>query len=48
MGRWIKQRKDAFHNLLSSSIVIRMVKSRKMRWSGYVALMARRGMYMRH
>jgi hypothetical protein len=28
---------DELHNLYSSSSIIRMIKSRRMRWAGYVA-----------
>jgi hypothetical protein len=31
------------HNLYSSPSVIRMIKSRRMRWAGYVAQMGRKG-----
>jgi hypothetical protein len=33
------------HNLYSSPSVIRMIKSRRMRWAGHVARMERRGMH---
>jgi hypothetical protein len=34
-GEWRKLHIEEFHNLYSSSIKIRMKKSRRMRWSGY-------------
>jgi hypothetical protein len=36
--------KKELHNLYSSPCIIRMVKSRKMRWAGHVAHMGRTGM----
>jgi hypothetical protein len=37
IGGWIKVHNEEFHNLYSSSNVIRMVKPRKMRWVRHVA-----------
>jgi hypothetical protein len=34
------------HNLYSSPSIIRMIKSRRMRWAGHVVRMGRRGMYV--
>jgi ribosomal protein L28 len=34
------------HNLYSSPNIIRMIKSRSMRWAGHVARMGRRGMHI--
>jgi hypothetical protein len=36
-GDWGRLRNEELHNLNSSPSVIRMVKSRKMRWAGYIA-----------
>jgi hypothetical protein len=36
------------HNLYSSPSIIRMMKSRKMRWAGHIARMGRRGMHRGH
>jgi hypothetical protein len=33
---------EAFHNLLSSPNIIRMIKSRRIKWTGYVARMGKR------
>jgi hypothetical protein len=34
------------HNLYSSRSIIRMMKSRRMKWVGHVARIERRGMYV--
>jgi hypothetical protein len=36
---WRKLRKEELHNLYSSPNIIRMIKSRRMRWAGHVARM---------
>jgi hypothetical protein len=36
---WIKLHKEKVHNFYSSSSIIRMTKSRKMRWAGHVGRM---------
>jgi hypothetical protein len=36
-GGWRKLHNEEFHNLYSSPSIIRMIKSRKMRWVGHVA-----------
>jgi hypothetical protein len=38
-GEWRKLHKKELHNLYSSPSIIRIIKSRKMRWSGHVARM---------
>jgi hypothetical protein len=38
MGGWKKLHNDELHNLYSSPNIIRMMKSRRMRWAGQVAL----------
>jgi hypothetical protein len=38
-GGWRKLRKEELHNLYSSPSIIRMIKSRRMRWAGHVARM---------
>jgi hypothetical protein len=45
-GDWRKLHNEELHNLHSSSSMIRMIKSRRMRWSGHVARMGRRGMHI--
>jgi hypothetical protein len=46
VGGWIKLHIEELNNLYSSAIIIRMIKSRRMRWAGHVALIGRRGMYI--
>jgi hypothetical protein len=36
-GSWRKLHNEELHNLYSSPNIIRMIKSRKMRWAGHVA-----------
>jgi hypothetical protein len=43
-GDWRKLHNKEFHNLYSSPNIIRMMKSRRMRWAGHVAKVGRRGM----
>jgi hypothetical protein len=38
-GSWRKFHNDELHNLYSSLKIVRMIKSRKMRWAGHVARM---------
>jgi transcription termination factor 2 len=38
-GGWRKLHNDELHNLYSSPNIIRMIKSRRMRWAGHVARM---------
>jgi hypothetical protein len=38
-GEWSKLHSGELHNLCSSSDIIRGIKSRRMRWAGYVACM---------
>jgi hypothetical protein len=39
MGGWRKLHNEELHNLYSSLNIIRIIKSRRMRWAGHVALM---------
>jgi hypothetical protein len=39
MGDWRKLHNEALHNLYSSPNIIRLIKSRRMRWTGHVARM---------
>jgi hypothetical protein len=39
MGDWRKLHNEKLHNLYSSPNIIRMIKSRRMRWAGHVARM---------
>jgi hypothetical protein len=36
-GDWRKQHNEELHNLYSSPNIIRMIKSRRMRWARHVA-----------
>jgi hypothetical protein len=41
IGGWIELYNEELHNLYSLPSIIRIIKSRKMRWSGHVACMER-------
>jgi hypothetical protein len=41
-GGWRKLHNEELHNLYSSPSIIRMIKSRRMRWAWHVARMGRR------
>jgi hypothetical protein len=43
-GVWRKLHNEDLNNLYSSPSIIRMIKSRRMRWAGHIARMGRRGM----
>jgi hypothetical protein len=43
---WGKLHNEEFHNLYSSSSIIRMMKSKMMRWTGHVARWGRRGIHI--
>jgi hypothetical protein len=45
-GGWRKLHNEELHNLYMSPSIIRMIKSRRMRWTGNVARMGRRGMHI--
>jgi hypothetical protein len=45
-GGWRKLYNDDLHNMHSSPRIIRMIKSRRMRWTGHVACMGRRGKHI--
>jgi hypothetical protein len=45
-GSWRKLHNDAIHSLYSSPNIIRVIKSRRMRWAGHVTRMGEgRGIY---
>jgi transcription termination factor 2 len=45
-GSWRKLNNDELHNLYTSLNIVRVIKSRRMRWAGHVARMEeRRGAY---
>jgi hypothetical protein len=39
MGEWRKLHNEELHDLYSSTSIIRIIKSRRMRWEGHVARM---------
>jgi hypothetical protein len=43
IGDWRKLHNEELHNLYSSPNIIRMIKSRSMRWAQHVALMGEKG-----
>jgi hypothetical protein len=46
-GSWRKLRNNELHSLYSSPNIVRVIKSRRMRWAGHVARMGEgRGIYM--
>jgi hypothetical protein len=42
MGEWRKPHEEALRDLYSLPSIVRMMKSRRMRWTGHVAEMGRR------
>jgi len=45
-GKWMKLHKEELNNLYCSPNIVRVIKSRRMRWVGHVARMGeRRGVY---
>jgi hypothetical protein len=44
-GSWRKLYNDELHNLCSSPYIVRVIKSRRMRWAGHVARMERREVF---
>jgi hypothetical protein len=45
-GSWRKLHNDEFHSVYSSPNIVRVIKSRRMRWAGHVARMEEgRGVY---
>jgi hypothetical protein len=45
-GEWRRLHNKELHDLYSSPSVIRIIKSRMMRWTGHVARMGRRGTFI--
>jgi hypothetical protein len=46
MGGWRKFRNEELHNLYSSPSIIRMIKSKRVRWAGNVERMGRSGIHI--
>jgi hypothetical protein len=46
MRGWRKLHNKELYSLYSSPNIIRTIKSRRMKWAGYVARMGRRGMHL--
>jgi hypothetical protein len=44
-GDWSKPHNEELHNLYSSPDIIRIIKSRRMRWAGHVARMGETNVY---
>jgi hypothetical protein len=44
-GSWRKLHNDELHSLYSTPNVVRVIKSRRMRWVGHVARMGRRDVF---
>jgi hypothetical protein len=44
-GSWRKFHNDELHSLYSSPNIVRVIKSRRMRWAGHVARMGRGGVF---
>jgi hypothetical protein len=44
-GEWSKLYNEKLHDLYSSLNIVRVIKSERMRWAGYVARMEERGVY---
>jgi hypothetical protein len=47
-GDWRKMHNEELHNLYSSPNIIRMIKSRRMRWAGHVARMGEKRVHIEY
>jgi hypothetical protein len=46
IGDWRKLHNEELHNLYSSTSIIIMIKSKRMRWAGHIAQMGRGGLHI--
>jgi hypothetical protein len=46
IGGWRKLHNEELHKLYGLPSIIRMIKSRRMKWAGHVAHMGRRGTHV--
>jgi hypothetical protein len=46
IGGWRKLHNEELHNLYSSPSIIRIIKSRRMRWAGHVGQIGRKGIHI--
>jgi hypothetical protein len=42
-GEWMRLHNEELNDLYSSSIIVQVIKSRRMRWAGHVARMGDKG-----
>jgi hypothetical protein len=47
-GGWRKLHNEELYNLCSSPSIIRIIKSRRMKWAGHVARMGRIGLHIEY
>jgi hypothetical protein len=47
-GGWRKLHNEELHNLYSSLSIIRMIKTRRMRWAGHISRMGERRMHIEY
>jgi hypothetical protein len=45
---WRKLNNEELHNVCSMPHIIRIIKKRRIKWAGHLALMGRRGMHIRY
>jgi hypothetical protein len=45
---WRKPHNEDLHKLYSSPNIVRMIKSRRMRWTGHISQMGKRGIHIEY